>query len=410
MRTCPVFLPDATLCNQPVFHRGLCEVHARYLKPRQGLGFNLIVKNESNCLERTLTNIRPIADEIIITDTGSSDNTVEIALSHADLVLFNLWEDSFSEARNWGLQYATAKWQCWIDADETLANPDDLKASIAQHPNAMTFLCEMLSEMPDGRVAKHYLPKVFRRGTAHFEGRVHNQLIHKNPIIATAVKFWHSGYNESAEIMAKKRERTIGLLRKQLDKDPDNTFAMMNLARTLRNHGETEEATEIADRGLALETEPTAIRQMLLYSKILACMDEGDDRVHDLLEKALSLNPHNVDFLYLKAFVSLKEGWWVDALLALTAYRVEKERQTTAHYDNLLTDFWDLGSLEYEMLATAYLNIGQYHDARDALRSAIAINPNDARYWNDYVKCCIEMGDMDAADAAESEARGRGVL
>lgn len=139
-------------------------------------------------------------------------------------------------------------------------------------------------------------------------------------------------------------------------------------------------------------------------------MDDDDNKVHNVLEEALTLNPHNVDFLYLKAHVSLKAEGWIDALLALTAYRVEKQRQTETHYDNLLTDFWDIGVLEYEMLVTIYLNLHQFADARDALRKAIAINPNDTRYWNDYIRCCVELGDTDAADAAESEARARGVI
>ena len=168
------------------------------------LGFNLIVKNEENCLEKTLQNIRGIADEIVVTDTGSSDATPEIAKKYADRVLFHEWQDSFSEARNWSLSYSEADWICWIDADEWIENPDMVKPYLTQHSDAMTFLCPINNEMPTGVVARHFLPKIFRNRTAHFEGIVHNQLIHQPPIYPTQITFWHSGYNESPEINEKK--------------------------------------------------------------------------------------------------------------------------------------------------------------------------------------------------------------
>ena len=195
------------------------------------LGFNLIVRNEENCLERTLGNIRPIADEIVVTDTGSEDDTVAIADRFADKVLFHAWQDSFSEARNWGLRHSSTDWVCWIDADEWIENPGRIQELLTERPDAMALFCAMNNEMPGGLVARHYLPKFFRNGTAHFEGIVHNQLIHQRPIYPTDITFRHSGYNESPEIMAKKQARTIRLLRKQLEGTPENTFALMNLGR-----------------------------------------------------------------------------------------------------------------------------------------------------------------------------------
>ena len=84
---CPVFLPDGTLCKKAIAFNGLCREHSDFGYRRgTGLGFNLIVKNEANCLTKTLENIKPYANEITITDTGSSDATVEIALQYADKV------------------------------------------------------------------------------------------------------------------------------------------------------------------------------------------------------------------------------------------------------------------------------------------------------------------------------------
>ena len=119
--------------------------------PMDTLGFNLIVKNEENCLAQTLENIRPLADEIVVTDTGSTDNTVSIAESLADKVLFHEWQDSFSEARNWSLQHSTTNWICSIDADEWIENPETI--DVTQWNGAQTLLCPIHSDMPNGQIA-----------------------------------------------------------------------------------------------------------------------------------------------------------------------------------------------------------------------------------------------------------------
>ena len=154
-------------------------------------------------MRQTLENIRPLADEIVVTDTGSTDGTVAIAESLADKVLFHAWQDSFSEARNWSLQHSDCRFYlCWIDADEFIENPETI--DVSEWNGAQTLLCPIHSDMPSGQIARHFLPKIFRNHTAHFEGIVHNQLIYAHPVLTTDITFRHSGYNESPEIMKKK--------------------------------------------------------------------------------------------------------------------------------------------------------------------------------------------------------------
>ena len=411
-KQCPVFLPDATLCNQPVSYRGLCDLHAKHFKRGNGIGFNMIVKNEENCLEKTLKNIRGIADEIVITDTGSSDRTVEIALEYADLVLFHEWQQDFSEARNWGLQYATQNFIGWIDADEWINDPDQIPAIIEYCDKArmMTIICAMLSELPGGRMGKHYLPKFFRYRTAHFEQPVHNQLIHSQPVHVSEIEFGHSGYNESPVIMRKKYKRSIGILRKQLKENPDNTFAMMNLTRLLRRENEIDECREMINRALKLETENSVIRQTLLMNKIFLCIDEDDPEIPDMLHEGLSLNPHNTDFLFMLAHWEFVKGNWIDTIIALRAYQMEKANKDTAvHRINLLLDFWDVGILENKMLGTALFALKQYEQARQEFAVVLRTEKNNAHIWRDYLKCCNETGDEESAIAGYFAAVENGI-
>ena len=74
------------------------------------LSIGMIVKNEEKYLERCLNGIKPILDnvdsELIITDTGSTDNTIEIAKKFTDKVFCFDWCDDFAAARNFGLKEA----------------------------------------------------------------------------------------------------------------------------------------------------------------------------------------------------------------------------------------------------------------------------------------------------------------
>lgn len=66
----------------------------------------MIVKNEEDILTRCLNSIKELADEIIIVDTGSMDNTKEIAHQFTDKIYDFKWCDDFSIARNESLKYA----------------------------------------------------------------------------------------------------------------------------------------------------------------------------------------------------------------------------------------------------------------------------------------------------------------
>ena len=67
----------------------------------------MIVKNEEMHLARCLDSIAGLVDEIIIVDTGSVDRTVEIASGYTSKVFSHLWNDDFSDARNYSFSKAS---------------------------------------------------------------------------------------------------------------------------------------------------------------------------------------------------------------------------------------------------------------------------------------------------------------
>ena len=80
----------------------------------------MIVRNEEEVLERCLSSVKGIADEIIITDTGSEDSTKKIARSRGAKVYDFPWNDNFSDARNFSFSKAECEYQLWIDADDVI--------------------------------------------------------------------------------------------------------------------------------------------------------------------------------------------------------------------------------------------------------------------------------------------------
>ncbi|AND84111.1 Glycosyl transferase, group 2 family protein [Clostridium tyrobutyricum DIVETGP] len=86
----------------------------------------MIVKDEENVIGRCLSSIKDVVDEIIIVDTGSSDNTIDMCKNFTDKIYNFKWIDDFSAARNFSFSKATGDYILWLDADDVIL-PDDIK-------------------------------------------------------------------------------------------------------------------------------------------------------------------------------------------------------------------------------------------------------------------------------------------
>ncbi len=84
------------------------------------LSLCMIVRNEEAVLERCLTCVKDAVDEIVIVDTGSTDNTRRIALSFTSMVFDFPWVDDFALARNFAFSKATKDYIMWLDADDVI--------------------------------------------------------------------------------------------------------------------------------------------------------------------------------------------------------------------------------------------------------------------------------------------------
>ncbi|WNR46271.1 tetratricopeptide repeat-containing glycosyltransferase family 2 protein [Paenibacillus roseipurpureus] len=84
----------------------------------------LIVKNEEDTIRACLSSVARAVDEIIIVDTGSTDQTKQVVSAYTDRIYDFKWIDDFSAARNFAFRQATKEYILWLDADDILKEED----------------------------------------------------------------------------------------------------------------------------------------------------------------------------------------------------------------------------------------------------------------------------------------------
>lgn len=201
----------------------------------------LIVRDEEKNLARCLNSLKDVVDEIVVVDTGSTDKTIEIAESFGAKIGHFEWIQDFSAARNHSLELATGDWAFWIDADEELT-PESVQAiqRALVRPHFGGFAIEIVNFTEDGSEAAHYVHRpirLFRRIEGiQFTGRIHEQI---SPSIDAAglpwaylpgAKLLHYGYRPSEMVERGKVNRTVDMIRRELEDKPEDPFQWFNLA------------------------------------------------------------------------------------------------------------------------------------------------------------------------------------
>lgn len=149
----------------------------------------MIVKNESHLLQRCLESLHDLMDEIIIVDTGSTDNTKEIALNYTAHVYDYVWQNDFSDARNFAFSKAKMEYIYTADADEYL---DDVNrerfAKLKKCLLPEIEIVQMYYVTPDrfnttSNFSKEYRPKLYRRLREFFWIDAIHETIRLDPVV-----------------------------------------------------------------------------------------------------------------------------------------------------------------------------------------------------------------------------------
>jgi glycosyltransferase involved in cell wall biosynthesis len=185
---------------------------------------SMIVKNEEAMLGACLASINKL-DEIVILDTGSTDKTVEIAKKYTSKVYADeyKWSDNFAEARNLSLSKCHGDWIFIIDADEKLISPvDQLYEDVNKHSDE-----HIININVNGNKTSMLAPRLFKNNTGIvWKGAIHNYLsVTGNAVGKSVIEY---GYSPTHK---KDPDRTIRILRKELEKNPKLVRERYYLAR-----------------------------------------------------------------------------------------------------------------------------------------------------------------------------------
>lgn len=217
----------------------------------------LIVRNEEANLRACLQPVLSLFDEIVIVDTGSTDNTRAVATELGAQVFDFAWCDDFSAARNAALEQATGDWLFWLDADdridaENCKRLQELFERIAAQPAeaprrayVMTTVSVSRHSSEPNTLISH--ARLFpAHAQARWTGRVHEQIVPALEklgveLIHSDVRIEHVGYLDPA-LCQRKANRDLRLLRMDYATDPDNAVTLFLLGTTYLRVGQTHQA------------------------------------------------------------------------------------------------------------------------------------------------------------------------
>ena len=251
----------------------------RRLRPKKAgkvtLAACLIVKNERDNLPRCLKSLKGFVDKIVIVDTGSEDNTIEIAKSFGAEVHVHPWENDFSLHRNQSIGYADTDWVFIIDADEEAEYEHGVEEARRQFEMLVDYhdaIAIRAKDIQKGRVAMQFFTtRLFCNGTVHYEGVIHNQPITKSKaVFFSLVNTRHYGYDITAEAKAEKARRTVGLLKERLAKDSKDHACHFYLSQIFADMGDCRGCTREGEAYLAArpELEPKGLYNTSVYYTI----------------------------------------------------------------------------------------------------------------------------------------------
>jgi len=176
---------------------------------KASLSVIIITKNEAHDIRDCLNSVA-WADEIIVLDSGSSDDTVSIAREFTSHVYSSTDWQGFGIQKNRALSYATKDWVLSLDADERVDAA--LQAEIEQaliSPKSDVYFMPRLSSFC-GRFMHHsgwrpdFVARLFKRGSAQFSNHlVHESLSFSTPAAYLKRSLLHLSYKNLDEVLDK---------------------------------------------------------------------------------------------------------------------------------------------------------------------------------------------------------------
>jgi glycosyltransferase involved in cell wall biosynthesis len=290
------------------------------------VSFGMVVRNGARSLRACFESVASLCDELIVVDTGSEDDSRDIARSFGATVVDAAWTDDFAAARNVYVERARCAWILSLDADEILGRLSKaaLADALARHPGT-AFVFEIHNYFAEDDLPPFVLPskacndapagsrclisrtvRLFPRHPAlRYSYPIHESLrpgIERTGtrIRRCAVPIHHTGGLYRREHGREKLALYGALGRKKLAQYPGYFLGYLELGQLCLSQGDVNEAARLFNR--ALQLRPGCIEARCLA--ILALLRKGEvAECRRQLDAATRRTAMNDDFRYVRELV-----------------------------------------------------------------------------------------------------------
>jgi ADP-heptose:LPS heptosyltransferase len=183
------------------------------MQKKYSLSAIVLSKNSEKKIEKCLSSLKGWADEIIIVDGGSTDNTVKIAEGFGAHVYLHPFSGSFAQERNFGTDKASNEWVLQLDSDEIVT--DALKKKCEEILPATKYAAFKFRrknvflghELTYGGWY-HWSQHLFKKGFARYEGRVHEKMIVEGDVGFMDADMLHVPFDSISEFIDRQNRYT----------------------------------------------------------------------------------------------------------------------------------------------------------------------------------------------------------
>lgn len=347
------------------------------------LSICMIVKNEENVLRRCLDSIKGIADEIIIADTGSVDQTKDIALEYTDMVFDYTWEDDFSKARNFAASKASGEWIFVIDADEFVDRDSFIKfkEDLKNNPPDYNILAVQIVNFVgiNGKdTSLNYHERLYKNdGLISYYRSIHELLKHKESKERRGFsdfQIYHSGYMKNIVNEKEKSNRNLTLLKKKKEKEPIDYYFLGNEYDQL---GDLDKAIKYYQKGFQLKDDLNKdwVKKLLLRLVNTLHKANRNKEALEIIDSCEQIYPYLVDFKFYRGKIHFDEEDYENAKEVFEEI-LRKKNELKADSSN---DF--LEYLPYKLLGEIYESENELHLAVHNYSRALSINDADDYLW-----------------------------
>ena len=226
------------------------------------LSLSMIVRDEEQKLGTCLESVKGFCDELVVVDTGSTDNTIAIAKEAVARVEAIEWPGDFTPARNKALEFVSGDWVLVLDADEQLV--DSVKPALQALMAQPDVLVINLLRYEDGAVQSPYssVSRLFRKHPAIQWSRAYHSMIDDSVeellksesqwrvVDCAEPALFHTGYRPEQLIAGNKANRLREAMEAELASKPGDPYACAKLGGLEVDQGNTTRGLALLEMGL----------------------------------------------------------------------------------------------------------------------------------------------------------------